>query len=228
MGNLVDDFMQPTGELSADEQQRLAELEGVIQSNLFGFRQVCSALWEIKRDCLYRGKYKDFPDYIRRRWDGIQAEISNHRLYQLAQAGEVLEDLQAHCTNGAMNQPLPTNERQTRALLSTPREARKDVYQFALEKNEGKPPSARQIEEAKVEVLAPENLPSESRIERWARNYRPLNQDSPSGRLKRCLDTLRDIEDTARAALNTGQTWYGKALEHIMELCEGLADLQPR
>lgn len=114
----------PSEPLSELEKARLAELEATIQDGLFGFRQVCKAMWEIKRDRLYRGQ-GDFASYIKFRWHGIQAELTARRIYQFAEAGELLEDPKI--------EQFVQNEGQARALLQVEDDRRAEVLTATAE-----------------------------------------------------------------------------------------------
>lgn len=130
--------------LTPQEKERLCQLETVIQNNNFGFRQVCKALYEIKAENLYR-QYGSFANYIRRRWEGISLDVGRSRLYQLADAGEVLANLEKSTIVDKLSL-LPQNEAQARALTKLSPEEQALAWKETLEITGGRP-SAKSAEQ---------------------------------------------------------------------------------
>jgi hypothetical protein len=78
----------------------------VIEKHQDAFIKVCLALKTIRDKRLWREQYKSFKAYCKERWG-----TSRGRIYQLAQAGDVIENLSTFVDR------LPGSESQTRALV---------------------------------------------------------------------------------------------------------------
>lgn len=87
------------------EADRLARLEATIAAGLNTFVEVGNALAEVREARLYRATHDTFEAYCADRW-----QISRPRAYELMNAASAVS---AMADTGA---PLPTNERQARAL----------------------------------------------------------------------------------------------------------------
>ena len=124
--------------LSVTEREELARYEGTIYEGLSTFFEVGKALIEIRNRKLYRADYRTFEHYCRERWN-----ISRPRAYQLIDAADVVDDLSTHG-----RQILPANEHQARALKAAPPDQRPDIWQKAVDANNGKVPTAKQINQA--------------------------------------------------------------------------------
>lgn len=122
--------------LTIAEERTLARHEAVIIAGQKHFVAVGNALAAIRDARLYRGEFATFPDYCREKWG-----FNKTRAYQFIEAAIVVEEVS---TIGGRK---PTNERQARALADVPVEARKEVWQAAVEEAAPKPPTARRIAE---------------------------------------------------------------------------------
>lgn len=74
--------------LTTIEQNRLLELENIIQTGLEEFQKVGIALFEIKESKLYREKYNTFAEYCDSVW-GLKLSKANY----LSQVGSVIRSL---------------------------------------------------------------------------------------------------------------------------------------
>jgi hypothetical protein len=87
-------------------ENRLMELEGVIESERRGFYKIGKALKEIRDDRLYRQLlFESFDAYLRERWD-----MSKSHAYRLIEACRVIDNL------SPLGEVLPENEAQLRPL----------------------------------------------------------------------------------------------------------------
>ena len=109
-------------ELTKTDQKNLARCERVIQTGLGTFFQVGQALWDIRDNRLYRGRYESFEEYCTARWD-----FSRQRAYQLITAAETAAEMST-----IVDTP-PERETHIRPLLAVPKEHRAEVWQAVLE-----------------------------------------------------------------------------------------------
>jgi hypothetical protein len=130
------------GPLSALESARLSQLESRIEVGLESFLDVAEALLEVQDKELWRGKYKDFEDYCRGRWD-----ITPRRARQITAGAGVVRSLREGNKSSDAPLPLPTREGPTRVLQPLPETERREVYREAVASADGKVPTGRQIEE---------------------------------------------------------------------------------
>jgi hypothetical protein len=121
----------------------LASCEQRIEHGLRGFREIGSALAEIRDNRLYRGEFGTFEDYCQARWN-----LSRRHCYQL------IESAQAVCSIEHTGLPAPANEGQARALAAVPERERAEVWREAVERTEGKP-TAKVVAEVARERTAP-------------------------------------------------------------------------
>ena len=128
--------------LSINESNRLVELERKIEHGITTFIEVGEALMEIRDSRLYRGEYGTFQDYCRKEW-----KMSRPRVYQLIGAAEVAPRL------STMVDKPPTSERQARSLTKLESEQQPVAWNRAVEIADGKPPTARQVEQAVIELV---------------------------------------------------------------------------
>lgn len=117
--------------LSAREEGRLQELEGVIEANFKGFVAVGMALSEIREDRLYRRQYRTFEEYCVNLWD-----VKKSQAYNLINASVVVQNLSTivdkNNNTDAKNTPeilLPSNEAQARELAKLPPEEQVYVWE---------------------------------------------------------------------------------------------------
>jgi hypothetical protein len=144
----------------------LVELERKIERGLGTFIEVGEALMEIRDSRLYRGEHGTFEDYCRKEW-----KMSRPRVYQLIGAAEVATRLST-----VVDKP-PTSERQARPLTKLEAEQQPVAWNRAVELADGGPPTARQVEQAVIELVpnrddkAPEEVLA---VERKRRRKREL------------------------------------------------------
>lgn len=139
--------VNPPEPLSQREEKLLAELEGVIETNMRGFVLVGMALAQIRDQRLYRIHYPTFEEYILRVWD-----MGRPRAYQLIEASEVHGNLKSfietasddncsqvslpenvHHGRHTIDQLLPKNERQARPLTLFPLEEQQAIWLQVLD-----------------------------------------------------------------------------------------------
>jgi hypothetical protein len=131
-----------TETLTVDESRRLVELERTIEHGLATFIEVGGALMEIRDSRLYRGEHRTFEDYCRKEW-----KMSRPRVYQLIGAAGV-------ATRSTVVDKPPTSERQARPLTKLEREHQPIAWNRAVEIADGKPPTAKHVEHAVVNIVS--------------------------------------------------------------------------
>lgn len=141
--------------ITLTESKRLTELEETIQK---GLTNSYNALREIQEKRLYRSEYETFEQYCKAKWG-----TSRRRAYQLIDASKVIENV----NQGSHLDVVPSNERQTRPLTALPQNQQPEAWKKAVEKADGKQPTAKQVEEA-VEEVKEQSDTSKSR-----NSYRP-------------------------------------------------------
>ena len=97
--------------LSKEEQEKLAELEAVVDRHLKSFLEVVVALLTIKREALWRANYNSWEDYIETKW-----KMSRQHGHRLIQAGEIMEKVKNVTQGDSKPVPLPNNERAYREV----------------------------------------------------------------------------------------------------------------
>lgn len=108
--------------LSIIEENRLDELETVIEHGLKTFIDVGTALLEIRDSRLYRKEYTTFEEYCRGKWGW-----ERRHAYRLIDAAKAVENV------SNWTQIQPATESQARPLTSLPPEVQADVWQRAVE-----------------------------------------------------------------------------------------------
>lgn len=130
--------------LSTEEVNDFARLEGAVRRGMSKFREVGSALMEIRARKLYRADYGTWESYLEERWQlGRQWA---HKLIAGEQAAQVVE---------AAGLPAPTAETQVRPIAGLEPEVQAEVWSEAVEAAGGDVPTPAQVEDA-VEKVAPE------------------------------------------------------------------------
>lgn len=109
-------------DLTSKEQIILARNERVIETGLFYFFEVGSALLTIRDSKLYRATYATFEAYCSDMWG-----MSKPRAYQLIDAAKVKDNLLSTSVD------LPATESQTRPLYSLPPDQQASAWQKAVE-----------------------------------------------------------------------------------------------
>ena len=127
--------------LSEAEKAERDNLERIVQQAFFVAGQALKALRD-KR--LYRETHANFKSYVRDRFD-----FTKRAAYYLMDAYEVVNNLKSEQivhSNKSTN-ILPTKESQCRPLAKLSPERQREVWQTAVDKAEGKVPSARIVKE---------------------------------------------------------------------------------
>ncbi len=109
-------------DLTSKEQLSLARNEHVIETGLFYFFEVGSALLAIRDSKLYRGTHATFEAYCSDMWG-----MSKPRAYQLIDAAKVKDNLLSTSVD------LPATESQTRPLCSLPPDQQASAWQKAVD-----------------------------------------------------------------------------------------------
>ena len=182
-----------TSEITLDESKRLIALETVITKGLNSFIDVGEALLEIRDSRLYRIEHDTFEAYCRDKW-----KMSASRARQLIGSSERANNVKS------VTMVTPENERQTRPLTKLPAEKQPEAWAKAVDGAYGKQPTAKQVEAAVVELLAPspispeepastENVPSEGMV--WAEKS------------IKCLERIKHNDSQKRRAYKTVSDW---------------------
>jgi hypothetical protein len=139
-------------QLTQTETSKLADLEQVIERGKNTFVEVGNALSEIRDSRIYRATHATFEDYCRERWDW-----SKRSAYQFIAAAEVVENVR-NCAQK------PTTESQARPLAKLEPEQQPAAWEKAqdIAKEEGKPVTARHVEQAVAQIVTPEPIRTES------------------------------------------------------------------
>lgn len=123
-------------ELTTVETAELESYEAVIENGIGKFFEVGNALTQIREKKLYRREHETFEDYCQDKWG-----IGRNYASKLIGAAVVVENL------GTIV-PKPKNEAQVRPLKKLPPTEQKKVWEQAVVANEGKQPTAVQVETA--------------------------------------------------------------------------------
>mgnify|MGYP003584443244 CR=1 FL=1 len=148
--------------LTEEERGELTRCEHIIEQGLPTVFEVGKAFKTIIDRKLYRETHKTAEDYFREKWD-----LSRPRAYQLIDGATVRDNVEAGLsTTGRQNMPLPTTERQTRALKQAPAEKQAELWQAAVDANNGHAPNSRQIIQV-IETEFREYKPKTSQKKQW-------------------------------------------------------------
>jgi hypothetical protein len=143
-----------TEAITIQESARLVELEKKIKRGLDTFVEVGEALLEIRDSRLYRIEHATFEDYCREKWGFTRMQAS--RLINAAEAT-------TNVTNWLQPEsPKPTTESQARPLTKLPPEEQPAAWAKAVERADGKQPTAKQVEAAVASIIAPEEDETEA------------------------------------------------------------------
>jgi hypothetical protein len=97
--------------LSSAQQDRLTELEGVIERGLQSFLEVGRALLSVRDEKLYLPRYSSFEEYCQKRW-----QIRLRHARRLIKAVAISENLNAGSAESNGDCPLPDSENVLRPL----------------------------------------------------------------------------------------------------------------
>lgn len=128
--------------LTLPESNRLIELERKIELGLQTFVEVGEALLEIRDSRLYKIEHSTFEEYCREKWS-----MSDRQARHLISASSVTTNLSKTGTI------VPKVESQARPLAKLPPEQQAPAWETAVEKADGKQPTAKQVEEAVLEIV---------------------------------------------------------------------------
>lgn len=136
---------QGDGPLTAQENDRLQELEVTIEQGKGAWIQVGNALVEIQAQRLYRQDYSTFKDYCQKKW-GFTAQHGN----RLIGAAKVRSDV-----SPMGDMALPDSERALRPLTTLrSKQDRVKACKIASSKGKATPPTAKDIQQAVEAVKA--------------------------------------------------------------------------
>ncbi len=168
MGNEGVELGLPQSNVVETDEQRLLNLEQVINENLGAFYAVGCALREIKDAHLYRLQgFDNFDDYCKQRWD--MGRVYAHRLEA---ASNVIDNLKMLPNR---QQFLPVSEWQLRPLVKLEPEKQRQVWEKVMEiapvKESGTPKvTAKLIENVVAEVTG--ETPKEKKSKSDKVNYK--------------------------------------------------------
>lgn len=132
--------IEPTGELTVDEREKLESLEGVIKQEMGSFVVVGNALLTIRDHGLYREGYKTFDDYCREKWD-----ISRRHADRLITGSQVVANLGPRGLIMTACEIQPINEKQVRPLTVLEPDQQCEVWEEAVRSADGKVVTFRQV-----------------------------------------------------------------------------------
>ena len=127
--------------LSGAEKTALARCERIIDRGLKTFREVGQALLEVRDSRLERRSHESFADYCEQRWK------FTHR-----HANQLIADAKTIAAVDGKHASQILTQRQATELGKVPAEDREKVLDWAAEKADGAPLTARAIREAAAEV----------------------------------------------------------------------------
>lgn len=122
--------------ITVAEVQKFTTVEAAMVRTQEAFFEFCAGLLTIRDERLYRASYPTFEEYCLRRWG-----MGRQRAYQLIDATQVIENLST-----MVDIPMPTNERQTRALASLAPDQQREVWAAAIDSALNGQPTAAHIE----------------------------------------------------------------------------------
>jgi hypothetical protein len=135
--------------LTTQEQNRLNELEEVIERNLRTFYQVGNALLQIRDDRLYKATHKTFEHYCQEKW----AMTANYARRLVASAA-VVDNIKS-----VPNGTIPTTESQVRPLAQLEPEKQREVWRKAVETAPAGKVTAKHVKEAADKAKRPAGFP---------------------------------------------------------------------
>ena len=141
--------------LTTTEATQLDELEAVVERGLATFVDVGNALAAIRDARLYRAEHDTFEEYLLARWG-----MARQRAYQMIEAARVVENVN-NCRQ------IPSNEAQARPLARLEPEEQRAVWGEVLDRAQGAPVTARDVQAVVDEMMAP-GPERESEDNEWA------------------------------------------------------------
>lgn len=146
-------------QLTTDELAKLEKEEKIIANGIRTFHDVGSALLVIRDEKLHRAKHKTFDEYCKEKW-GFERAYA----YRLIDSSKVVANIKGSTFTKAIGDrmpPLPTTERQTRALKAAPAEKQAEIWNQVVEQAGDSEPDASAIEKI-VKKLTPKKEPAAS------------------------------------------------------------------
>ena len=140
----------PTGELTADEREKLEALEGIIKQEMGAFVAVGKALLTIRDNLLYREEYKTFPDYCTGKWG-----LGRHQAYNLIRGSAVATNLLTRVNTPHPCEIQPVHEKQVRPLSVLDPDQQCEVWEEAVRSADGKVVTYRQVKALVAEIIGP-------------------------------------------------------------------------
>jgi hypothetical protein len=153
--------------LNDAEQERLRELEAIVDKGLQPFYEVGQALIEIRDRKLYRQTHKTFEAYCKEKWN-----LARQTAYQLIGAVKVVENL------SAIADKMPTKESQVRPLTQLPAAQQLEIWQKAVEISPNGTPTAKIVKRLLEEQgYAPQNKKPSSEVEQLRQENDRLKEE---------------------------------------------------
>ena len=130
-------MIQTIDALNQVQENRLTELETIIERGLQTFVEVGQALLEIRDSRLYREEFGTFEEYCRDKWGMVQQSATRY-----IRAAEVVGNLGSEPIGS-----LPQSESQTRPLTSLEPEVQREAWKQVVSENEPDTITAKKVEE---------------------------------------------------------------------------------
>ncbi|HVX56953.1 MAG TPA: hypothetical protein VHA37_04425 [Candidatus Saccharimonadales bacterium] len=159
------------GPLTTGERKTLEDCEARIQKGLQSFLDVAAALLTVRAGLLYRQDYGTFEEYCRQRWG-----ITPRRARQMCDGAEVVANLSEGASGSS---PLPTNERQTRALQALPKPQQQLVWKEAVAAAPNGKPTSKHVQAAVQKRLPARNFTEMEVPAVWAKKFAGATPSSP-------------------------------------------------
>lgn len=191
--------------LSTEEVQELRQYEQVIARGLGTFYEVGVALATIRTKRLYRQTHKTFESYCK-----DCCGLVSSRARQLIGAAEVVDSLKSVTT------VTPVNEAQVRPLVRLVKDARVTVWAEAVNRSDGKCPTALMVREA-ITRAYPALAVRDNR--RWPGRSMPTSET----RMREVLDIVRSIGNYFHARPFISSHWTAEKQARIASQAEEMA-----
>ena len=136
-------------ELTESQENRFAELEGIIERGQKSFLEVGAALIEIKNSKLYQNTHGTFEAYCKQRW-GFSYRQGKH----LIDAVNVMENLE----NMNPGSEKPEHEKHARPLAKLPPEKQPEAWAKAVETAPSGKVTAKHVESVVDDMINDEDL----------------------------------------------------------------------
>jgi hypothetical protein len=142
--------VEPTGELTADEREKLKTLEGIIGREMGSFVAVGKALFTIRDTLLYREEFKTFPAYCTGKWG-----LGRHQAYNLIRGSQVAANLLTRVNTLHPCEIQPVHEKQVRPLSILEPDQQCEVWEEAVRSADGKVVTYKLVKALVVELVGP-------------------------------------------------------------------------